>query len=81
MLDFAHRLGKRTRSSRNMVFQKDYEDIVDRGRKTNEEVLEMAGYMRSLHKAIREQQLDFFGHINEAEVLENISANNLRSQE
>ena len=39
-------------------------------RKTNEEVMGMAGYKRSLIKTIRERQLNFFGHINRANRLE-----------
>ena len=35
--------------------------------KSNEEVMEMAGYKRSLLKTIRKRQLQFFGHINRAD--------------
>ena len=33
-------------------------------KKSNEEVMEMAGYKRSLLKTIRKRQLQYFGHIN-----------------
>ena len=36
-------------------------------KKSNEEVMEMAGYKRSLLKTIRKRQLQFFGHINRAD--------------
>ena len=36
-------------------------------RKTNEEVLQMAGYSRSLLNTINERQLKFFGHIMRSE--------------
>ena len=39
-------------------------------KKSNEEVMEMAGYKRSLLKTIRERQLNFFGHINRADGIE-----------
>ena len=39
-------------------------------RKSNEEVMRMAGYERSILKKIRERQLQFFGHINRANGLE-----------
>ena len=39
-------------------------------KKSNEEVMEMAGYKRSLLKTIRKRQLQFFGHINRADGLE-----------
>ncbi|XP_077974172.1 uncharacterized protein LOC144429830 [Styela clava] len=35
-------------------------------KKSNEEVMEMAGYKRSLIQTIRKRQLQFFGHINRA---------------
>ena len=38
--------------------------------KSNEEVMEMAGYKRSLLKTIRKRQLQFFGHINRADRVE-----------
>ena len=37
--------------------------------KSNEEVMEMAGYNRSILKTIRIRQLQFFGHINRADGL------------
>ena len=40
------------------------------GKKSNEEVIKMAGYTRSLLKTIRKRQLQFFGHINRADGLE-----------
>ena len=42
---------------------------MDRKKKSNELVMEMAGYERSLIKTIRKRQL-FFGHINRADGLE-----------
>ena len=39
-------------------------------RKTNEEVMHMAGYRRSLLNTIHERQLKFFGHIMRADSLE-----------
>ena len=39
-------------------------------KKSHEEVMEMAGYKRSLLKTIRKRQLQFFGHINRADGLE-----------
>ena len=39
-------------------------------RKTNEEVMHMAGYSRSLLNTIHERQLKFFGHIMRADSLE-----------
>jgi len=41
-------------------------------RKTNAEVMEMAGYKRSLLNTIRERQLKFFGHIIRADGLEKL---------
>ena len=38
--------------------------------KSNEEVIERAGYKRSLLKTIRKRQLQFFGYINRADGLE-----------
>ena len=38
--------------------------------KSNEEVMEMAGYKRSLLKTTRKRQLQFFGYINRADGLE-----------
>ena len=40
------------------------------GKKSNQEVIEMAGYKRSLLKTMRKRQLQFFGHINRADGLE-----------
>ena len=39
-------------------------------KKTNEEVMDMSGYKRSLLRHIRKRQLDFFGHIIRADGLE-----------
>ena len=39
-------------------------------KKSNEEVMEMAGYKRCLLKTIRKRQIHFFGHINRADGLE-----------
>ena len=39
-------------------------------KKSNEEVMEMAGYKRSLLKSTRKRQLQFFWHINRADGLE-----------
>ena len=39
-------------------------------KKSNKEVMEMAGYKRSLLKTIRKRQLQFFGHINRADGIE-----------
>ena len=39
-------------------------------RKTNEEVMEMSGYKRTLLRHIRKRQLNFFGHIIRADGLE-----------
>ena len=39
-------------------------------KKSNEEVMEMAGYKRSLLKTIRKRQLQFFGHIKIANGIE-----------
>ena len=39
-------------------------------KKSNEEVMEMAGYKRSLLKTIRKRQLQFFGHIKRADGIE-----------
>ncbi|GFO00873.1 endonuclease-reverse transcriptase [Plakobranchus ocellatus] len=39
-------------------------------RKSNEEVMEMAEYKRSLLKTTRKRQLQFFGHINRADGIE-----------
>ena len=39
-------------------------------KKSNEEVMEMAGYKRSLLKTITKRQRQFFGHINRASGLE-----------
>ena len=39
-------------------------------KKSNEEVMEMAGYKRSVLKTIRKRQLQFFWHINRADGLE-----------
>ena len=39
-------------------------------KKSNEEVMEMAGYKRSLLKTIRKRQLHFLGHISRADGLE-----------
>ena len=39
-------------------------------KKANKEVMEMAGFKRSLLKTIRKRQLQFFGHINRADGLE-----------
>ena len=39
-------------------------------KKSNEEVMEIAGYKRFLLKTIRKRQLQFFGHINRADGLE-----------
>ena len=39
-------------------------------KKTNEEVMGLAGYRRALMKTIRRRQLEFFGHINRADRLE-----------
>ena len=39
-------------------------------KKSNEEVMEMAGYKRSLLKTIRKRQLQRFGYINRADGLE-----------
>ena len=39
-------------------------------KKSNEEVMEMAGYQRSLLKTIRKRQIQFFWHINTADGLE-----------
>ena len=38
--------------------------------KSHKEVMEMAGYKRSLLKTIRKRQLQFFGYINRADGLE-----------
>ena len=40
-------------------------------KRSNEEVIEMAGYKRSLLKTTRKRQLQFYGHINRADGLEN----------
>ena len=40
-------------------------------KKSNEEVMEMAGYKRFLLKTIRKRQLQLFGHIDRADGLEN----------
>ena len=39
-------------------------------KKSNEEVMKMAGYKRSILKIIRKRQLQFLGHINRADGLE-----------
>ena len=39
-------------------------------KKSNEEVMRMAGYERALLRKIRERQLQFFGHINRTNGLE-----------
>ena len=39
-------------------------------KKSNEEVMEMAGYKRSLLRTIRKRQIQFFGHINRADGIE-----------
>ena len=39
-------------------------------KKSNEEVMEMAGYKRSLLKTIRKRQIQLFGHINRDDGLE-----------
>ena len=39
-------------------------------KKSNEEVMEMAGYKKSLLKTIRKRQLQFLGHINRDDGLE-----------
>ena len=39
-------------------------------KKSNEEVVEMAGYLRSLLKTIRKKATTIFGHINRADGLE-----------
>ncbi|GFO02054.1 endonuclease-reverse transcriptase [Plakobranchus ocellatus] len=41
-------------------------------RKTNADVMDMAGYKRSLLNIIRERQLDFYGHIIRAGGLEKL---------
>ena len=41
-------------------------------KKSNEEVMRMAGYERSLLRKIRERQLQFFGHINRTNGLEKL---------
>ena len=38
-------------------------------KKSNEEVMEMAGYKRSLLETIRKRKQQFFGHRNRADVL------------
>ena len=42
-------------------------------KKSNKEVMEMAGYKRSLLETIRKRQLQFFGNINRADGLEKIN--------
>ena len=39
-------------------------------KKSNKEVIEMAGYKRILFKTLRKRQSTIFGHINRADVLE-----------
>ena len=39
-------------------------------KKSNEEVMNMSGYKRSLLNTIRKRQLEFFGHLNRADGLE-----------
>ncbi|GFO22839.1 hypothetical protein PoB_004934400 [Plakobranchus ocellatus] len=55
-----------TRSSGDLVPPENHE------RKTNAEVMDMAGYKRSLLNTIRERQLNFFGHIIRAGGLEKL---------
>ena len=56
MLDTDKRLRKKTWSSRNVVHLKNNYNIMGL-KKSNEEVMEMAGYKRSLLKTIRKRQL------------------------
>ena len=39
-------------------------------KKSNEEIMQMTGYKRSLLKTIRKRQLQFFGHVNRADGIE-----------
>ena len=39
-------------------------------KKSKEEIVEMAGYKRSLLKPIRKRQLQYLGHINRADAIE-----------
>ena len=43
---------------------------VETEKKSNEKVMEMAGYKRSLLKTTRKRRLQFLGHINRADGLE-----------
>ena len=62
MLGTDKRSRQKTGSSRNVVHQKIMR-ISWTEKKSNEEVMEMAGYKRSPLKTIKKRQLQFFGHI------------------
>ncbi|GFN87130.1 U2 small nuclear ribonucleoprotein a'-like [Plakobranchus ocellatus] len=63
---------KKTRSSRDVVHQKNDEDIMDR-KKSNELLLKEANLERSLIKTIRQRQLKFLGHFCRHKVLEHLA--------
>ena len=68
MLDTDKRPRKKTQS-RNVVHQKNNENIMD-WKMSNEEEMEMAVYKRPLLKTCRKRQLQFFWHRNKADGLE-----------
>ena len=69
MLDTDKRPRKKTWSSRNVVHQNNNDNILD-WKKSNQEVMEMAGYRRSRLETIRKRQLQSFWHIKKAGGLE-----------
>ena len=62
MLDPEQKHREKVRSSRDVVHQKNAESVLDR-KKSNTEVMEEAGYQRSLIKTIRKRQMKFLGDI------------------
>ena len=67
MLDTDKRPRKKTSSK--FGTSEEEEELSWTEKKSNQEVMEMALYKRSLLKIIRKRQLQFFGHVNRADGL------------
>ncbi|GFN92524.1 endonuclease-reverse transcriptase, partial [Plakobranchus ocellatus] len=72
VLDNKQRNREKPKSSGDVVYQKNDEDIMDR-KKSNELVLKEANLGRSLIKTLRQRQLQFLGHIRRLKGLEHLA--------
>ena len=72
MLDYNKRHREENRSSRNVVYQTNVKNLMDR-KETNVNVLREGNVQRSLLKTIRKRQMEFLGHVCRRRGLEFLS--------